>query len=302
MQLLRRFVWSARRSLHTSPSGLHPRVHSFTTATHASSRYHSFTTDTHTSSRYHSFTTATHTSSRYHSFTTDTHASSRYRASTYLKHACELLEIKDPNGTAYVVALALNDKDAEKQLQLQKAENYHQIIVNYYKRQVSYISQRYLVEDLFRKAMDIIANSEDGGEEINSVQKGLPRKDLELMIQRQLSMRSMNRHLQTNNSLRLAVWKRIGLPEDLLMPGLSEEKMLYGYLSEHIHGPTGLFVFLSSRTAKEEIRFFSEVAHVFKKEVDFFDDASAEEGELMETKSILEKHRRKSEDDSEPKP
>ena len=148
--------------------------------------------------------------------------------------------------------------------------------------------------------MDILANSQH--EEIKSVQKDLQRKALELMRKRDLSMRAMNRHLQTNNSLRLAVWKQIGLPEDLLIPTLSQENMLYGYLSEHIHGPTGLFVFLSSRTAKEEIRFFRDVASVFKKEVDFFDEASAEEGELMETKSILEKHKRKSEDDTKPKP
>ena len=148
--------------------------------------------------------------------------------------------------------------------------------------------------------MDILANSQH--EEIKSVQKDLQRKALELMRKRDLSMRAMNRHLQTNNSLRLAVWKQIGLPEDLLIPTFSQENMLYGYLSEHIHGPTGLFVFLSSRTAKEEIRFFRDVATVFKKEVDFFDEASAEEGELMETKSILEKHKRKSEDDTKPKP
>ena len=47
------------------------------------------------------------------------------------------------------------------------------------------------------------------------------------------------------------------------------------------------FVFLSSCTAKEEIRFFRDVAFVFKKEVDFFEESSAEEGELMETQSIL---------------
>mmetsp|Transcript_25047 Transcript_25047/g.82628 ORF Transcript_25047/g.82628 Transcript_25047/m.82628 type:complete len:164 (-) Transcript_25047:204-695(-) len=159
---------------------------------------------------------------------------------------------------------------------------------------------RYLVEDLFRNAMDIIANSQDG--EIHAVKKDLPRKDLQLMRKRQLSMSAMNRHLQTNNSLRLAVWKQIGLPEDLLIPPLSQEKILYGFLSEHIHGPTGLFVFLSSRTAKEEIRFFRDVASVFKKEVDFFEEVSAEEGELIETKSILEKHKRKSGGDTEPKP
>ena len=72
-----------------------------------------------------------------------------------------------------------------------------------------------------------------------------------------------------------------------MIPTLSQEKMLSGYLSERIHGPTGPFVFLSSRTAKEEIRFFRDVAPVFKKEVDFFEEASAEEGELMETQSIL---------------
>ncbi|EKX37670.1 hypothetical protein GUITHDRAFT_116147 [Guillardia theta CCMP2712] len=250
MQLLLRRVWAAGTSLHAGLSGLHPRVHSFITAAHASSRNHSFITAAHASSRNHSFTTAADT--LFHD-----------RASAYLKHACELLKIKAPTGNAYAVALALNDKDAEKELQLQKKdaekqlqlqlqllEKDHQIIVNYYKRRVAYITQRcrvclppwYLVEDLFRKAMDIIANSKD--EEINSVQRDLPRKDLGLMMKRELSM------------------------------------------------------------TKEEIRFFSDVAHVFKKEVDFFDDASAEEGELMETKSILEKYRRKSEDDtvSEPKP
>ncbi|EKX37669.1 hypothetical protein GUITHDRAFT_116146 [Guillardia theta CCMP2712] len=240
MQLLLRRVWAAGTSLHAGLSGLHPRVHSFITAADASSRNHSFITAAHASSRNHSFTTAADT--LFHD-----------RASAYLKHACELLKIKAPTGNAYAVALALNDKDAEKELQLQKKdaekqlqlqlqllEKDHQIIVNYYKRRVAYITQRCRVCLPPWKAMDIIANSKD--EEINSVQKDLPRKDLGLMMKRELSM------------------------------------------------------------TKEEIRFFSDVAHVFKKEVDFFDDASAEEGELMETKSILEKYRRKSEDDSEPKP
>ncbi|EKX37671.1 hypothetical protein GUITHDRAFT_116148 [Guillardia theta CCMP2712] len=262
MQLLLRRVWAAGTSLHAGLSGLHPRVHSFITAADASSRNRSFITAAHASSRNHSFTTAADT--LFHD-----------RASAYLKHACELLKIKAPTGNAYAVALALNDKDAEKELQLQKKdaekqlqlqtkdaekelqlqkkdaekqlqlqlqllEKDHQIIVNYYKRRVAYITQRCRVCLPPWKAMDIIANSKD--EEINSVQKDLPRKDLGLMMKRELSM------------------------------------------------------------TKEEIRFFSDVAHVFKKEVDFFDDVSAEEGELMETKSILEKYRRKSEDDSEPKP
>ena len=134
-----------KRSLHAGLAGLNPRVRSFITGAVAAALSRSFTTGA--------------------------DAAAPSRALTCLKQACGLLEIQAPTEKAYAVALVLYDKDAENQLQKKDAENQlqlqkkdaenqlqkkdaenqlqlelqkkdHQIIVDYYKRRVAYVTQR----------------------------------------------------------------------------------------------------------------------------------------------------------------
>ena len=136
---------------------------------------------------------------------------------------------------------------------------------------------------LFRKVVDIAQYRKD--EAVQSVVQKLPQKYLNLIRHKRISMSNIYWLLESQQSFRSTVWNEIGLPEDLAIPTYNEGNMLYGQLSDGIHGPSGAFVYLSSKTADVEVRFFSEVAQVFNKKVRFFDDVSADAGENNEAKS-----------------
>lgn len=134
--------------------------------------------------------------------------------------------------------------------------------------------------------MQIVDECKDQDQEIQSALKGLPEKVLREMKARKLSMSSMNTCLNDRADFRKAVWKQIGLPEDLTIPKL-DAGLAYGPLSEYMHGTPGLFVFVSDTAAEAQKRFFREIAHVFEKEIDTFNESLAEEGEREERDFIM---------------
>ena len=78
-------------------------------------------------------------------------------------------------------------------------------------------------------------------------------------------MSGMNRILVGEESFRGVVWKKIGLPEGLAIPTLSSDTILYGQLSDGVHGSPGKFVYLTSDAAEEEVIFYTELTNAFKK-------------------------------------
>lgn len=134
--------------------------------------------------------------------------------------------------------------------------------------------------------MQIVDECKDQDQELQSALKGLPQRDLREMKARKLSMSAMNTCLNDRADFRKAVWKKIGLPDDLTIPKL-EGGLAYGHLSEYMHGTPGLFIFVSETAAEAQKRFFSELAHVFEKELDTFDEKLAEEGEIEERDFIM---------------
>ncbi|EKX43571.1 hypothetical protein GUITHDRAFT_110377 [Guillardia theta CCMP2712] len=173
--------------------------------------------------------------------------------------------------------LLLKEKEKEKELLLKDMKRDQRDIANHYKRQLSHHTRREVVD---------IAQCYQN-EAVQSVSQKLPQKYWSLIKRRQISMSNIYWLLESQESFRSAVWKEIGLPEDLAIPTYrgNLDNMLYGQLSDGIHGPSGAFVYLSSKTADVEVRFFSEVAQIFNKKVRFFDDVSADAGENNEAKS-----------------
>ncbi|EKX46143.1 hypothetical protein GUITHDRAFT_152539 [Guillardia theta CCMP2712] len=177
--------------------------------------------------------------------------------------------------------LQLQKKDMEKELQLQKKdmEKDLQQLANYYKCQLSFLTQRYILEKLFRKVVQIVEYSEDG-----ALQSMLSKKDLNAMLKGDISMTAVNRLLKDEEHARFRrkVWETIGVPQDLVIPTFDSKTMLYGQLSEVIHGSSGKYVYLPSNAGELEIRFFGEVSKLFEKDVDYFDVVSVNAGETLE--------------------
>ncbi|EKX43691.1 hypothetical protein GUITHDRAFT_110490 [Guillardia theta CCMP2712] len=168
-------------------------------------------------------------------------------------------------------------KDMEQQQKDMKKDMEH--LVNFYKRQLSTLTQRYVLEALFRKVVQIVQYSKDG-----AIPSMLSKSDLNAMQNGKISMTDVNRLLTDNEhaEFRRKVWERIGLPQDLVIPTFDPKMMLYGQLSEMIHGSPGNYVFLPSNADELHIRFFSEVAKFFEKNIEYFDIVSANAGETLE--------------------
>mmetsp|Transcript_3571 Transcript_3571/g.12569 ORF Transcript_3571/g.12569 Transcript_3571/m.12569 type:complete len:130 (-) Transcript_3571:399-788(-) len=112
----------------------------------------------------------------------------------------------------------------------------------------------------------------------------LSKKDLNAMLKGDISMTAVNRLLKDEEHARFRrkVWETIGVPQDLVIPTFDSKTMLYGQLSEVIHGSSGKYVYLPSNAGELEIRFFGEVSKLFEKDVDYFDVVSVNAGETLE--------------------
>ncbi|EKX48280.1 hypothetical protein GUITHDRAFT_151843 [Guillardia theta CCMP2712] len=171
--------------------------------------------------------------------------------------------------------LQLQKKDMETQLQKKDMETQLQQLANYYKCQLSFLTQR-CASGLIEICGMILMTQE--------IQSMLSKKDLNAMLKGDISMTAVNRLLKDEEHARFRrkVWETIGVPQDLVIPTFDSKTMLYGQLSEVIHGSSGKHVYLPSNAGELEIRFFGEVSKLFEKDVDYFDVVSVNAGETLE--------------------
>lgn len=90
-------------------------------------------------------------------------------------------------------------------------------------------------------------------------------------------MTELNRLLLANDDLRIAAWKYMGLPQDLRLPHFDESpELLYGILSEAMHSSNGAYVYISDKAPAVEAEFFKNLARVFRKELETYNQDLAE--------------------------
>ena len=90
-------------------------------------------------------------------------------------------------------------------------------------------------------------------------------------------MREMNRLLIANHNLRIAAWEYVGLPQHVQLPHFDESsELLYGILSEVMHFPNGAYVYISDQAPAVEAEFFKNLAGMFRKELETYNQDLAE--------------------------
>ncbi|EKX33852.1 hypothetical protein GUITHDRAFT_119961 [Guillardia theta CCMP2712] len=97
-------------------------------------------------------------------------------------------------------------------------------------------------------------------------------------FKRQLSYVTQ-RLLLANHKLRIAAWEYVGLPRWLQLPHFDESpELLCGILSEAMHSPNGAYVYISDQAPAVEAKFFKNLARVFRKELETYNQDLAEQG------------------------
>ena len=150
----------------------------------------------------------------------------------------------------------------------------------FYCSQLSALSQRVVLECIFRDIVKAIPQDVDLQKALNATTISASAKKLMLAGNIIVSMTQVNNAL-LNLPFRAAAWRAIGFPPDTPFPSLPGE-VLYGDLSSSIHAPNLRNVFLSDRHDKEsDLYLLLQVAakHMQKKMELYSEEAAAAEAE-----------------------
>jgi len=134
------------------------------------------------------------------------------------------------------------------------------------------ITQREIIETFFIKVINLYKDKDKLVlEAINNLDPpSLKTKFIENSLKSNPSMTMINAALSNSENLRKAVWKSIGINEDVLLPSF-RQVLLYPILSSSVHQLGITKVYLQSDMDPTLIKFFESICVIYQRRIEVVD-------------------------------
>jgi len=193
----------------------------------------------------------------------------------YLEKAQSILSTESLDKNVIRLALELIKIENEKEKELLKINHGFELLKSesYYKNLLSEISQRELLDKLFGQVASLVKAKNKHPKILRAIESfpEKTREKLENTCKAVFPVASLiNRCLKENEELKRAVWKEVGLKEDIVLPDFKNEQ-LYPIMSSFAHSLGIKKMFLSSDADESLKIFLINLAEIYKRQVDIYD-------------------------------